>query len=393
MVTITIVVLVLKVKSRGVREWEPLRIAREIKSSIYVFSFIPFVVHFTHQMLSVSYSKDHSFFSILAIISGLALLCIYWNHFFRMAQGIRDINHLHSKAVYQSGKVRIEQGLDWAFDTYISMETNIPVRIIELFAYIIFAANYASGYVIGAFSASFSWIVYVFLLVANIQKMSKYVTGTNERDVQKKITMFSIVHLALITANHTIYLFFWLFSGMGLGATKFWTWVWYIFTFADLIVVCVQLGFRLYTMRIVPEHIKQLRESEERTNQIKEYKESQRAIINKDPNPVQRVEPVEDPEDAPINNRRTIIDQDHGDDNDSYDPNQNAGMQNRNPYANRQPVNAAPAPMQRDNHQAPNDPPVIPRDQQVYVEDPANFYEESIEDQEIAFVPTRTRRG
>jgi len=57
-VTITIIVLILKIKKRGVRETKLLRMAREIKSSIYIFSAVPFSVHFCHHLLSLSYSKD-----------------------------------------------------------------------------------------------------------------------------------------------------------------------------------------------------------------------------------------------------------------------------------------------------------------------------------------------
>lgn len=183
MSVITIIVLILKLKSRGVREHRPLTIAREIKSAIYVFSFIPFLIHYTHQLLSVSYSKDHKIYSLVAIFAGVLIIAIYINHFFRMLQGVKDVNHLHARAVYQQGKVRIEQGLDWAFDTYINMDTNVVLRVLELICYMIFAANYASGYVAGAASATFSFIMYAFLLFANVQKYKSYITGTKERDV------------------------------------------------------------------------------------------------------------------------------------------------------------------------------------------------------------------
>lgn len=377
MAFITIAVLILKVLSRGARDNKLLRIAREIKSSVYVFSFIPFIVHFTHQLLSVAYSKDQKFYSILAIIAGISLIAIYLNHFFRMAQGIRDINFLHSKAVYQEGKVRIEQGLDWAFDTYISMDTNVPIRIAELFIYMIFAANYASGYVIGAFSATFCFIMYVVLLLGNIQKFSKYITGTRERDIQKKITLFSIIHLSCITFNHLIYLFFWLFKGMSLKATKFWTFVWYLITFIDLIVIFVQLGFRLYTMNLIPEYINKQEEEDMRVAQIAEYKESQRTLKEDSYKPVKQ--PAQEPEDngAPVN-RRTVMNNNDGD-SEQFNPNQNAGMQNKNPYVDRKPLNQQP---NNATYSRPEEIPVVPKQQQVYVDDPANFYEESLEDVE-----------
>jgi hypothetical protein len=108
MIIITVVVLVLKLKSQGVREQKPLVIAREIKSAVYVFSFIPFFVHYTHQLISVSYSKEKPLYTIVALLFGIGILMVYLNHFFRMLQGVRDVNYLHSRAVYQQGKVRIE---------------------------------------------------------------------------------------------------------------------------------------------------------------------------------------------------------------------------------------------------------------------------------------------
>lgn len=305
MVAITVVVLVLKLMSKGLREHKVLRIAREIKSSIYVFSFIPFVVHFTHNLLSISYSKDTSFWSILAIMCGLGIVAIYLNHFFRMAQGISDINFLHSREVYQTGKTRIEQGLDWAFDSYISMDTNVKVRVAELVVYVIFAGNYATGYVIGAFSATVSLLMYIFLLVANLHKYKKYVTGTNERDIQKKITLFSIIHLGLITFNHLIYFFFWIFKGMGLGAVKFWTWMWYIATFADLVIILVQLGFRLYTMNIIPTYVEEQKKEEQRAAEIKAFKAYQDS--NREGTPLNQNPRTEPQQDAPIAQRRTFI--------------------------------------------------------------------------------------
>jgi hypothetical protein len=116
---VTITVLVLKWRSKGMRENKWLRIAREIKSSVYVFSFIPFLVHWTNTLVTISFTKDASFWSILNIIAGVSISCIYLNHIMRTGTNIKDIKFLHQRFVYQVGKVRVEQGLDWAFDTYI----------------------------------------------------------------------------------------------------------------------------------------------------------------------------------------------------------------------------------------------------------------------------------
>lgn len=64
----------------------------------------------------------------------------------RMATTVSAINYLHGRGIYQEGKVEFEQGSDWAFDTYISMDTNVKVRIIEFVLFIIIPAAYTVGY-------------------------------------------------------------------------------------------------------------------------------------------------------------------------------------------------------------------------------------------------------
>lgn len=168
MTVITVLVAILKFFSGGARDNKVLVIAREIKSGVFIFSFIPFVVHFSHQFLSVAYTKDHDVYSVIIIVISIGICCIYANHFMRMGQGIRDINYLHGKHVYQEGKVRVEQGLDWGFDSYISMETKTWVRILEFVAYIILALTFCGGFVLDATSAAVCFFIYIFLLVCQI---------------------------------------------------------------------------------------------------------------------------------------------------------------------------------------------------------------------------------
>ena len=268
MTAITVLVAVIKMFSGGARDNRVLVIAREIKSGIFVFSFVPFLVHFSHQLLSVAYTKDHGVYSVIIIVISIGILCIYANHFIRMGQGIRDINYLHEKHVYQQGKVRVEQGLDWAFDSYISMETTSWIRILEFVGYVILTLTYSAGFVLDATSAAVDFFIYIFLLACQIQKFVTYVVGTEERDVQKKMTIYSIAHLVCIILNHAIYCIFWIWSSMSLGAVQFFTWAWYILTLLSLLILLAQLFHRLFGMFIKPKYV-ELQQTADRENQEK----------------------------------------------------------------------------------------------------------------------------
>jgi hypothetical protein len=264
MVIITLVVLILKFIVP--RSNNAFRVAREIKSSIFMFSYIPFVVHFAHNLISVAISKNHTIYNTIFIVIGILLAMVYFNHFLRMGQSIHDINTLHSKAIYQEGKTRIEQGLDWAFDSYISMNSNVIIRIVELVIYLCFAAIYAIGYDLGAVTAAVDLGLYVLLLLCNIHKFMTYETGTDERDTQKRITIFNLVHLVCMILNHIIYLIFWIFPGLNLSGAKILTWIWYILNFASLLVLLLQLAYRLLTIMNKPEYIRVMEEAEEGKN-------------------------------------------------------------------------------------------------------------------------------
>ena len=45
----------------GVRIHPLVKGAREVKSAVLLFSFVPFVLHMTYNLIAVSYNKDHSF--------------------------------------------------------------------------------------------------------------------------------------------------------------------------------------------------------------------------------------------------------------------------------------------------------------------------------------------
>jgi len=57
MVLFTVLVFFAKLLKGGVKESKILVICREIKSCLYIFNFVPFALHFVHNLFSVSYSK------------------------------------------------------------------------------------------------------------------------------------------------------------------------------------------------------------------------------------------------------------------------------------------------------------------------------------------------
>jgi hypothetical protein len=136
------------------------------------------------------------------------------------------------------------------------MNTNTCIRITELFVYVFIVVTYATGYDVGSTTAAVDLFLYLVLLATNIQKFVTYETGTDERDTQKKITLFSIFHIIFIVLNHVVYLIFYGADTMSLNGTKTLTWIWYVLNFASLLTLLVQLFYRLLSIMVKPEYIK-----------------------------------------------------------------------------------------------------------------------------------------
>jgi hypothetical protein len=129
----------------------------------------------------MGHSKNHSTYNVIIMVISIAILTIYLNHFARMSNGVNAINFLHGRRVYQSGKIKVEQGLDWAFDSYISMKTQIWIRIIEFMIYWILALMFVASFALLAAGPAISFFLYLILLVIQIQKYLSFVVGTEER--------------------------------------------------------------------------------------------------------------------------------------------------------------------------------------------------------------------
>jgi len=156
-----------------------------------------------------------------------------------MGKGLKDINYLHLRNAYIEGKVEYEQGLDWAFDTYIHADTQFFIRFGEIMLYGLILSIYVITNSFGISIAITQTVLYIVLLVLNIQKHSSFLTGSAERNAQKVIASINFPILGLIVLDHFIYSIFWFAKGLSLSAVKFFTWVWYAITLLALLVIFI----------------------------------------------------------------------------------------------------------------------------------------------------------
>ena len=124
---LTVFVLEL-IRPGGVRVHPLVKGAREVKSAILLFSFVPFWLHFMNNIFAVSYSKDFSFWQVLSIVTFVWIATVYAKKVFEIGTSVYQINFLHGREVYQRGKTEIEEGIDWVFDTYIDKNTKTVFR-------------------------------------------------------------------------------------------------------------------------------------------------------------------------------------------------------------------------------------------------------------------------
>lgn len=135
------------------------------------------------------------------------------------------------------------------------MKTNIFVRVLELLVYLGFSCINALLFDLESAAAVLNLMLCCLLMFTNINKYIKYEVGTEERDTQKRIALLSLIHNALMIFAHVIYLIFWATEGISLKGVKICTWFWYVITFASLLVLLIQLFYRLFTMMREPEYV------------------------------------------------------------------------------------------------------------------------------------------
>lgn len=181
----------------GIRVHPVVKAAREVKSSILLFSFVPFVLHMTHNLIAVSYSKDHSFWQVLSIVAFVWINAVYAKKIIKIGTSVSQINFLHGRQVYQKGKIEVEEGIDWVFDTYIDMNTKTVFRQLELLLFFLILITYAFSYTADIGAAIALLVFYGLLFLGSLQTFFGYDTNTNERKLQKKLLLLSMIHMLL----------------------------------------------------------------------------------------------------------------------------------------------------------------------------------------------------
>lgn len=252
------------------------RIVNEMKSCLGLVYFIPFSVFFSYNLFMYSISSTFlEFWSIVNNVISIIFLIFYGITIMRMVTTVYYINYLHGRAVYQEGKVDVEQGSDWAFDTFPSMNTNVWLRVLEFLVLILLGPTYVNTYewgVLAPFTILVSWIL---LLAFTINKLKTFEGGTDEREAT-----FAVSKLTLIIYSFRCleFLILGILNGfrMSLGAIKIFTWIYMILLLLDIIAVLLQLGLRVRTLTKKPDYIKDMIADKKRKRQLARYEEEEK---------------------------------------------------------------------------------------------------------------------
>ena len=252
---ISVAAFVLKLTSREDRgQTKIVRIVRTWLSSIYIFTFTPVVVFFVTSLFTFGLIKDRSLFTILDVLIGSIVMIFYSIQVGNMIRGINTIKHLHSVHAYDDGKVIVEQGLDWAFDTFVCKETKSPVRVFEFFLYAILAGIWGLGYLGGVFSVFAIVVIYCMLLTLTVSRHRAHDTGTNEREEQKSVINLTLVHLILKMVEYMLLMIFWILPKMTLSQVKVLTWVYLVVFLINIFLLFIQILLRLVNLTTKPEY-------------------------------------------------------------------------------------------------------------------------------------------
>lgn len=257
------------------------KITREMRSATGIVFFIPFSVY-TFFILFV-YSITSKITYVWCVINTLILiifLLYYIIQVFRMVTTVANINYLHGRGVYQEGKVEVEQGSDWAFDTFPSMNTRVWMRVLEFLIYINIGVWYVTTYEWGVFAPFAILVNWIILAWFSIHKIVKFESGTDERE--------SILRVAKLTPIITVlrcieYLILGLLNAIRfkLGMIKFLTIVYLIVFLVDIVLILVQLGLRAYSLTTKPDYIVDMERDRKQKRQLARYHEAQRREAEK----------------------------------------------------------------------------------------------------------------
>lgn len=179
-----------------------LKIARETKSAIMIFSVVPIIVHGVHNLYSISFSKLHTFWSVLNIVAFTVISVMYVVKATKVFLAIADIKYLHGRSCYITGKTEVEQGLDIIVDCYVHKGTNVAVRVVEYVFLLFLAYQYTSPYPFSLAPAIVSVFFYFFLMCLNIHLYITSKVGTRERILQRRIIWLNVsFHFLMCTVN------------------------------------------------------------------------------------------------------------------------------------------------------------------------------------------------
>lgn len=252
------------------------RIVNEMKSCLGLVYFVPFTVFFFYNLFMYSISSNFlKFWSIVNTVISIIFLIFYAITIMRMVTTVYYINYLHGRAVYQEGKVDVEQGSDWAFDTFPSMNTNVWIRVLEFMILILLGPAYVSTYEWGVL-APFAILVYWIVLIAfTINKLKTFEGGTDEREATflvSKITLiiyiFRFLEFLILGILNAI--------RMKLSGIKVLTWIYMIVILFDIVAILIQLALRVNTLTKKPDYIRDMIADKKRKRQIARYHEEEK---------------------------------------------------------------------------------------------------------------------
>jgi len=252
---ISIIAFFIRILSRDENaQTGPVKIISEISSSIFMFTFVPILVHYMISLFTFAWINDRSFFTILDVIVGTACMMIYFFQLGGMIKGTQSIQYLHEVEAYDAGRVLTEQGLDWGFDTFASKDTNIGLRCVEIILFACIPVVWASGQWALGWATLVIALLYIALLFITITRYHNFDQGTNERMSQRYIMNFTLIHYILKLTEFFLIGLFWLLPKLKIWQIKIMTWVHLIVFLANLYVLVAQMFMRLFNLFQKPEY-------------------------------------------------------------------------------------------------------------------------------------------
>lgn len=256
-----IIVLIATEVLKFTKNREMLKIFKEMRSALGLVYFIPFTIFISYiQFIYAITGQVLYFWCIVNFLLCIVFFLFYAIQFMRMATTVASINYLHGRGVYQEGKVEFEQGSDWAFDTFPSMDTKVWMRIVEFLIYILLGFSYLSTYEYGSLAPFTFFILWIVLIYFSIDKVKTFETGSNEREDILKIIKLNPIITILRTLEFFIMGILNAFR-MKLSGIKILTYVYLIILLADIVLIMMQLVLRVLSLKKKPDYVVEMEKS------------------------------------------------------------------------------------------------------------------------------------